>query len=443
MKKRLSRLAGMASLLLSSQGVLGFSPTNFSLPHEGYVWTSSKYLLPEYHDKEDPKSFRLSSGAGVEYGFSPKGYDKDGKEVGPYQIYYPSENLLDAALSADGEYMVDALANMSLLGGNNVATQTADSGFRFKMTDAVSVKETDIMLWSRLALPIDSMPGQVELGTCCPVKFFETSNVHWSPIDPATNSVPPVGGLSYMTEDVRNTIFSGSTLNATSWNKTGLGDLNVFLSWKNHYTQVNDALSSVGIYAQIGLSLATSSREDLNKNLALPFGYDGSTAVPMSAAINLHFSKNLRLCGSVDAVFFFADSSDRMTRTKESEGSLWLSNKTFIRRSPGTLLGFNTLLEGVSNCKRYSVGILYSFIKKYEDRYSSNTKVGFVDSVANKSEYALDKSCHTLNFRGSVDFQEMVDSNLAPTLSISYKYPLKGERMLLFKTVKVEASVSF
>jgi len=445
MKKRLSRLVGIAGLLLNAQGAFGLTPTNFSLPHEGYLWTSSKYLVPDYYDKEDPKTFRLSCGAGVEYGFSPKGYDRSGNNVLPYQIYYPSENLLDANFPADKQNMIAAFSNMTLLGGNSVAKQTADSGLRFKMADGVSVKETDIMLWSRLALPIESMPGQIEVSAYCPVKFMDVSSVSWDPVDEVASMVPPIGGLSYLSAAEKiNLLQTGNSnnLTAASWNKVGLGDLNVLISWKHHYTQVNDALSSVGLYAQSGLSMPTGSRNDLDKVLALPFGYDGAAAIPMSLGINLHFSKNLRLCGSVDAAIFFGERANRMVRTKESEGALWLGKESNVYRTPGMLLGFNALFEVISSCKRYSLGFLYSFLKKAEDKYTSDSKSFNLD-IQNKSEFALEKSCHNVTFRASVDLKEISDSNFAPSLSFSYKYPLKGERMVLFKTVKIEASINF
>jgi hypothetical protein len=442
MKKRLLKLASLASLILSSQGAYGFSQTNFSLPHEGYLWTSSKYLLPDYYDKGDPKAFRLSVGSIVEYGFDCQGANKNNLKVGPYQIYYPTENLLQAELSAASQIKVTALSNMNLIGGANNSSTAADSGIRFAMDDNVNVKEWDLTLWSRLALPIDAMPGQLELAAYCPIKSFDITNVNWNLVNASNPNVPPVGAISLMTQAELAELFAGSSPEQRSWSENGIGDVNVFLSWKNHYTQVNDALSSVGIYAQVGLSLPTSKKLNITTPLAIPFGYDGAMAMPISAAINLNFSKNIRLCGSVDAVIGFKEEQERLTRNNESQGSLWLKDRVLVARTPGVIFGLNLLAEAISNCKNYSMGMAYSFVKKSADELSSSNEK-FNGSIANKSEMALEKSFHNLTFRAGVDLREMVDSTFAPTLSVSYKYPLRGQRVMLFKTLKIEASISF
>ena len=54
-----------------------------------------------------------------------------------------------------------------------------------------------------------------------------------------------------------------------------------------------------------------------------------------------------------------------------------------------------------------------------------------------------EKSLHSLIGRVGVDFREVVESDFAPTMSLSFSYPIKAERKAVFKVLKLEASINF
>lgn len=444
MKKRLLRLASIAGVLLSSQGVFSFSPTNMSLPHDRYVWNSYKYACTDFCDRQDPKELRLSIGLSVEHGFQAEGRDKDNKEVGVYQIYYPTENILSLPLSAAGQNIIAAMGNANLLAGSSLASNNiAGGGIRYKMAEGAKLEETDLNLWGEVALPIEALPGQFKVGVYCPIKFMEAVGVKWEGVaDPASVNTP-MGMMSYQsTSSLLDLFLGGSDINTKDFCKKGVGDVNFLLSWRNHYTQVNDSLSSVGIFLQGGVSVSSSRRLDPKKVLELPFGYDNSVAIPLSAAINLNFAKNVRLSGTADLVAILDNTTRRFVRTGDAEGALFRKHEMEVCSSPGILFGFRGLGELISSCKKYSVGVMYEYVHKNEDTYSS-TNSNFVAAMSAKDEKLKEKIYHNIVFRGGIDLREMSDSTLAPTLSIALKYPLRGQRVVVFRGLKFDASVNF
>ncbi len=449
--KKLLRLASLLGLLFCSKQVEAFSQTNFTLPHEGFIWQSSKYFLPDYYDKDDPKTFRLNVGASLEYGWDAEGRNKDNKTVDAFSIYSDSELFFntDFYLNSSGTLKTTliALGSTSPLAPADIDSNPVLAG-SLKYKPKTTVSETDLTLRSKLNLPIDYFPGQIELEVAVPVKFVEVSNVSWKKVPAPTSSatVPPPGALySYLASHeslLLDTLKQSTGFKMNKYSETNIGDTYVGVTWKNHYTQVNDALSSVGLLARIGLSLPTSKRADLKEVLAIPFGNQGSLGVPMGGAINLNFAQNFRISGAASVNVLFSETSDRYLPSKATEGGVLFGKMFHANRDPGITMTFNGLAEVTSSCKKYAVGAMYEFIKKNADKYTSNSK-DFNPRLVNNSEIAQEKSAHNVVIRGNVDFREMTDSEYAPMFSASFKYPLKAQRMIVFKTFTLDASISF
>lgn len=455
MKKKLLQLASLVGAFWSNECLKANLVTNFSLAHESYLWNSSKYLAANYQSPKDPKSFMLSTGVGVEVGFDPEGRDKDNNKVDVYQIYSKSSNIVPLAvdwgtLSADAQSLLIALTNTPQL--FDPGADLSNKSLQVNFTPKTDIKEWDVTPWVKVALPLESIDGQVELSVNLPIKFIDAQTKWNAESASVVSNGPNPGALQEIsTSELLDVINSGKkNINTKSFNENGIGDISVLLSWKNHYTQVNDSLSSVGLFVQTGLILPTGKKSDLNKMLSFPFGYDGSAGIPVSGMVNLNFAKNFRVGAAGNVTFFFSESSDRYLKTNVNEGSYFLANHMTATRSPGIALGFNALAEAISSCKKYSAGIMYSYKKNYEDTisYEANSIVvngsgSGMDAAIKSMEEFKERSIHSIIARAGVDFKEVVESDFAPTLSLSLELPIKAERKMVFKILKLEASMNF
>lgn len=446
MKKKLLRLAGIAGLLLGVEGNLSsFPTTNFLAPHEGYYWTSSKYLVPDFHEKGDPKAFRFNFGANVAWGFSGEGRNKDNQTVDLYQIYSDQENTFPVdmtSLNAAGQAMVKAYTSLPILRALNLDPN--DTALQLNAIPTTVASEWDVNLFGRLALPIESAMGQFEVAAYLPIKSVDVKT-SWDVQEPTTEYAIPLGGLNL----ISSKLFANGTQNLSMgaltsdvFKKTGIGDLTLLSSWKNHFTQVNSEFSSVGVYAQMGITIPTSKKVDPLNILEYPFGNDNSITLPFGGAININFAKNFRACGAANVVVYLSETSDRLFKTKASEGELFVHQKFTAQRNPGAQVSLVALAEVTSDCKKYSAGIMYQFLKKYEDKFTSNDS-NFSVELANGMQRYQEKLTHHISLRASADLTDVVDTEFAPTFSIGCRLPIRAVRMQVYKILDVELTFNF
>lgn len=448
MKRKLLRLASLVGLCFGAGGLNAFSPTNFSLPHDEVLWKNSAKCC---EDSEEGSKIRLNIGAGFEYGLDGgEGRNKDNTTVDVFQIYGNSESVLSllvnqAVNNSSVASQIIGLTNVNLLttpGSNGTTTFSGDVALRPQGSQR---DQTMFNINAVMNLPVDAIPGTLDLRAFVPFYRVDTHGTNFVADETAANTGIPNGALSYMTVDAINSLLAKegrSFSTSSSFNDTVLGDVTILLEWANQYNQVNDALSSIGIRYFTGLSLPTSKKFDLKDLLALPVGNDNSLGIELGAGIDLNFARNFRISGSVDGSIYLGEDSERRVKTVAGEGELLIGNTMNINTKPGTRLRFSAGSEWTSDCKRFSVGAMYQFTRKSEDRYNSNDP-RFVKSIADSAEYAQEKVCHNMIIRGLLDFGEMVESRFKPKLTISYKHPFKAQRMVVYKTLSMNLCFCF
>ena len=444
MKKKLLQLTAAVAMLVS--GKVSANPyTNFTPASEGYVWSAVKYLTPEYYEAGDPKQFHLQVGASVEYGFDAEGRNGSEKVVDPYAIFEETQNLFPADLNTLGTSTINSLVgltNTSLLQGGTLSQVLADAQM-FSYAPKSTISETNLNLSARLALPTE-IPGQLEIYAAIPIKFVN-AKVDWTGVNPVSSPAQPIGNLAYMSNADTLALITGNQdqLEIRSFAENGQGDLLIMGSWKNHYNQTNnDALSSIGLYLQSGISFPTAKEHSVKNALAYPFGNDKAMGMPIAGMLNLNFAKNFRLGIAGNATWFFHEDSKRALAISKNEGSI-ITNSTFLaHRSPGTLISFNAIGEAYSEDKKYFGGVMYRYERKNADTFSSND-IGFLQPFADAMERYQERLLHEVSFRAGIDFKEASDSQFSPAISIAFKYPLKAQRRITYKTVTIDASINF
>lgn len=438
------------ALALGSSGSIWSSFTlvsNFGMPFDSNMWCCNQNMKTEMEEKnsskknhmhEDEKQFCLTSGVSVEHGFGEEGRNKDNETVDVYSIYSATENL---AVLSTTEITNLGLSNVNYQSAVLVDPEDTSAGYRIKPTSSRS--RTDLNLWNKLILPVESIPGQVEVCAYLPIRFIETGSTSWNrKVIPQNVPAPPTGLALTDPDEFISGVTSGLGLNINTFKESYIGDLHLMLGWKNCFEQVHDSLSSVSLSLQSGLIIPTSRNTDPNLALDVPFGNENALAVPISGCVNLNFMDRISLGGCVDIVPSFGEDSTRRIKRYATEGEIILSKTYNVRRDPGTLVRFTTSCQAMSGCKRFSFAGIYQYGWANEDKFTSND-AGFNKVVADAAEKAQEANYHNFMVRASVDFAKLSDSKFAPKLSATYKFPLKGKRIVLYDTFSFEASVQF
>lgn len=448
MKKKLLRLAAVISLLISTgKEITSFPITNFTASHEHYYWRSAEYSFSKFHEKGDPQAFRLNFGSTVDWGFSPTGYNKEGDKVDPYSIYSSKENIFPSnfmGLSQAAKDKITGLTNLPVLRALFIDPQ--DNSFAGNFVPKSTIKEWNLNLFARLALPIESLDGQFEVSAYLPIKYVKVQT-KWSFAPVATEAIyPPAGALTLINASELLSIVGidsdSGKIEFEKFEQNGFGDLTLLASWKNHFTQVNSELSSVGVYVQSGITLPTSKKVDPLNILAYSFGNDNSITLPFGGAININFAKNFRISAAANGVFSLSETSERLLKTDAKDTELFLHSKMLAQRSPGAQISMASLAEVISECKKYRVGIMYHFMKKYEDKFTS-TDVNFVPDVVNKMEKYQERVAHHVIARVGADLSDVVETDLTPSISLSYRHPFRATRIQAYKILQVEFALNF
>lgn len=433
MKKNCLKWA-TAFLALAGQ-LSAYTPTNFNMPFDAYLWRTGRFT---YLNNEDDRRCKLSVFSSLEYGFDAEGRDHENSKVSPFKIFSPSEPLDGIVAGLPFDAQLSALLNMAPA---TPITNTAGNIDK-SLVPKANLHETDYVFGATLSLPISAIPGEIALHVYVPFKKLSVHNAGWNSV---TNpSLPHTGmsdqPISTLLEDFKRL----SGLNPYDYSDTKMGDIAAIASWKNRYSQVNETLSSVDLYAHAGFMLNSSKALNHNEVFALPFGNDHAIAFPLAASLGLNVQENLRIEGGVDFMPSLGETSQRRFRTILGQGNLLLAKTFRVHRTPGHLLRFNVSTTLTSSCKRFVGSLGYQFGRTGDDEFTSAAVgEGFNKQLADTDGRYKSRNWHTLKLRTMFICNDMENSKYEPYICAIFKLPLRAKNMIVFKTFTFEGGLRF
>ncbi|MCK4499228.1 hypothetical protein KAU11_01920 [Candidatus Babeliales bacterium] len=446
---------GLLALGIALVGItvpaMPYAHTNFGFAYDSYLWqppaaqikNEVKKVTSEGVEKvcvETKDRYKVNYGISMEYGFDMQGLDKDGETVEPLRIFGPSES----AIAMFNEEPAGSALNF--ITGLTTPLSLTDDDIRGRVTLDGKRKETDVNIWLSAALPWESVPGRWELGIYIPLKMVETTDVAWVNV-PNPNNLP-IGQLHTQLTDVLDHVTDvyGDGLRVDDLKDHGLGDITCMLSWNEEYDQLEDGLSTVGLWARAGVAIPTSNRRDVDHALSIPLGNDGAWAIPLAGGMNLYFENKLRLGAAADINVLFNETGQRRLRTSACQTELLLSQEVEATRKAGTQLRITAIAEGHKIAEVFTAGVSYQGSWRSEDEFSVDHS-RWDDSLTgpiNTSERYQESVYHQLIFRAGFDWSDEYGCKHGPRINAFFKYPLKrGKRTAIYKTFGAEISFNF
>lgn len=366
-----------------------------------------------------------------EDGYKSRGYNLDGNEVSPTQIWTAEQDAL-AMLKGFGS---DSPMTRFLV---DILEMPEDNGIRgnFLVTGDFKAKDFGIALRYHA-------PHHITLALFLP--FFEM-NLNKVFFQDLTQDVTMSDFLvkSELTSQIKQRVHEfDPSLNLDGWKKLGFGDLVMLAEWRRNFYQGKPILKNVALCARLGLTFPTGVKINEDEVLSVPFGFDGAVGIIFGGGIDLYWFDIFSGGLDVEFIQLFGNTRIRRIKVHPDQTDFLLLAKTQAYRDYGFTQRFN-LYVGSRLWRGFSATLTYQFWKHGDDKLTVCTNE-FSDNIANTAQSLREWTTHhmiaRLIYDGQCDFAEK--SLFKPQFCLFYKFPFNGQRAILFNTYGFTLTFNF
>lgn len=250
----------------------------------------------------------------------------------------------------------------------------------------------------------------------------------------------------FLTDDLFDTVFElGNGLCLGDWKRQGIGDLTLMLDWFNDFEQSKPLLKNVRINWWLGLTMPTGLRQDEDKILALPFGTDGSVALPFGVGLDLRFAFYVNAGFDVQLIHTFGNTRIRRIQTAQNQTDLLFLQKACVYKDYGLNQQFSLYGQLHRFARGASLMLAYQFTKQGDTSIALKCETRFSNTIANASESLKDWTLHQVFIRADYDFGAHLrdESPLVPRLELYARIPFNGKRMVANTMLGMTIAVDF
>lgn len=237
----------------------------------------------------------------------------------------------------------------------------------------------------------------------------------------------------------------GGGLQLDPWRRSGIGDVTLFLDWFRDFRQNKPFLKNVRINWRIGIELPTGKRTEIDELFSIPFGRDGSFAMPFGLGLEVTLGSMIRACVDVQLTHTFDNTRPRRIKVAADQTELLLLAKTPVHRDVGLTQRFDLYLQFYRIFKGLSLKAGYQFYKQGEDIISFKTNA-YPSEIANTAESLQDWTAHQYIFDLQYDFHADMDGYnpiVVPQFELFVRIPFNGQRSALIPTFGGIFSIDF
>lgn len=232
-------------------------------------------------------------------------------------------------------------------------------------------------------------------------------------------------------------------LELTDWDRTGLGDISVFVDWQRDFPQAKTFLKSVMVAARIGVVAPSGRHTDQDLVFAFAYGYDKSWAIPFGFTLETLVADYAYAGFDVQLTQIFGQSANTRIHTARGQTDLILLGKGNVYCDPGIEQQYS-IYAGVKNLPQgLNLRAIYEYHKHGTDTLSAyNDCVN--SAIANEAVSLLDSTLHQAIIRLDYDFAALMDNPcVAPQLQLFTRIPFNGKRSVGNVTVGLGLTIDF
>lgn len=362
-------------------------------------------------------------------GINDKAFNCAGHAVNALRIWSPEQNALA---------MLEGFSDDSSVGQKRIQLDADDDGIRghFKVNG-------DLKLDGAFALGFRYFFFQNWIFSAyLPIFAMRLNNVCW--IDQTQNiNDADLRVKEFLTDDFFTNVKRLGCFDLCPWRRVGPGDLTFFLDWFHDFPQMRRVLRNVRVNWRIGLGLPTGLRQDEDKIMAIPFGYDGAVSLPFGLGIDLTLGQYFKAGLDVQLTQLFGNTRCRRIKTNLQQTELLLLQKAEAFKDFGLIQRFNFYGELFHIYRGLSFKLGYQFMKRGDDTLSISSN-GFNNEIANSAENLQEWTIHQAFAQIHYDFgTHRIFERVRPQLSIFSYIPFAGRRSVAITTIGVMFALDF
>lgn len=221
--------------------------------------------------------------------------------------------------------------------------------------------------------------------------------------------------------------------------RSEISDPLLSIGWHGHCTISNGILTALRGYIQGGIILPVGKRRDIDRVFSLPTGYNKHFG--FNARFNIHgtfWEKAVLGANAGVSVFLDQTYEQRLTTSTDQNGWIMLE-KGKASVDQGTIWDATIYAKAERIFGGFSVLAAYSYTEQERTVLTlddecvlrtalANEVIKNKDEVINSNKQLRSWFHHALHFYAQYDFGAHIKKVVAPTIRISYHYPLHGKR---------------
>ncbi|MFA6264045.1 MAG: hypothetical protein WC630_06445 [Candidatus Babeliales bacterium] len=430
------------SVLILSSTVCAFAPTNFFPPFD-----------PALRLPPAPPRDPLRIGFNIEYGDTKHCRNWDGDKRDLLQINDDTESVIplfeEPVTVANLDEFLTIKTQLHLAGGCSRSGGTTGCGIfddgtagHFRLHGKFDQLEVTPHL--RYVLPLRLFPGDLALSAYLPIRH---ARVHGIGAQDLTENLLDwdLELHELFTDDIQSNLKRYGNLDWNNWSATDLGDLVFLLEWGKDFPQKKDDLKNVDLHAAIGVSCPTGREKDEDKAFSLALSNnDGAWSMPLSIGIDLDFKQHIALGAEANFEILFDHTRNRRLKTEIHQTEFMLLNKGRATKDHGLTWKFYLYLQAYRFWRGLSLKAAYEYTKHDSDHLTPKSD-DFDSSIINSAHSLGEWFRHEFIFTLNYDFfaRECRKCAVKPQLSLFYKLPVSGKKIIMPQTVGGQLAISF
>lgn len=435
------RLVPIALIIGSMLGA--FAPTDFFAPFDPAL-----RLPPAPH--RDP----LRLGINVEYGDTSRSRNWEGDRRDLLQVNDDTESALamfegNQVTVNNIDDFLDIKTQLHLSGGcsrsgGTTGCRVFDDGAAGHLKLSGKFEQLDVTPHVRYVLPLKLFPGDLALSAHLPIRHAKVHKIHWE--DWTETSLDwDLNIHELVTDNIKTFVKTYGDLDWNDWSATDVGDLVFLLDWGKDFPQKKDDLKNVDLHAYIGVSCPTGREKDEDKAFSVALSNnDGAWSMPLGIGIDLDFKQHIALGAEADFEVLFDHTRNRRLKTDVHQTEFLLLNKGRATKDHGLTWKFYLYLQGYRFWRGLSLKAAYEYTKHDSDNLtpkSDNFSSPVINTAHSLGEWFLHEFIFSLNY----DFfaKECKKCVVKPQLSLFYKIPVSGKKIIMPQTIGGQFAISF
>lgn len=382
------------------------------------------WVRPDFNLEKNWQVFAIG-----ERGVSTKAYNECGQCVNPLAVWNADQNALTMLMGFPPDSSKTDLLVQLIDAGAFDDGSTA----RFNARGCLNLD------WS-LGLGVRyGFCHHIILGAYLPAYGMSLKSVNWcDKTDPDNTAV-----RALLTDHLPSTVCELGCLDICGWKRAGIGDLMIMGEWLDDFPQDKPLLKNVRLNARLGLGLPTGLKQDENKIMAFPFGYDGATSILFAGGLKATIATFCSLGFDVQLIHAFGNCKVRRIKVQQDQTELLLLQKACAYKNWGLTQQFNIFAHIYPFVDGLEVKLDYQFIKLGESSLALATQA-WSQNIANTAITLQENTAHTLI--ASIGYNHNrrdPDACYCPQVFFYAKMPCNGKQSVLCTTIGLTVGVDF